>query len=207
MIRNSNSAPPLVIGLTGGTGAGKGEASKILSSMGCEIILTDEMSKNLMKYGQDCYAQVVEYFGTDILLDNKEIDRKKLAQIVFNDKGKLEVLSKTVHKFVKENTNTIIKNSKSKVIIIDAPLLIEANMQELTHYMIGIFAPRSLRISRIIKRDSLDETAAISRLNAQMDDDTLRTLVDFAIENNKGIAELKEQVEGVMKQIQIQALD
>jgi len=183
---------PRIIGITGGSGVGKGEVCRILAASGVEVINTDSLAHHIiLRRVSNAFDEIVAEFGEGILDDDGEIDRKKLGPIVFSDKARLAVLSKIVHKYVRAKCEEIVAQSTAETIAIDAPALIEANMQDMCDTIIGIFACRNLRIARIITRDNLDSAAAQKRIDSQMPDSELRGYVDIAIENNGTLQELE----------------
>ena len=98
-----------VYGITGGAGTGKSEVIKMLQQNfgGC-VIMSDEVARELMQKGNISYQLIVEYFGRDILMDDGEIDRKKLADHVFNNKEALEKLNSMTHPYVKDEIRKLI---------------------------------------------------------------------------------------------------
>ena len=191
MMRNR----PRIIAITGGSGVGKGEVCRILARNGVEIIDTDSLAHHVMLRGETAaYDEVAAEFGCEILGDDGEIDRKKLGPIVFADKDRLAALSGIVHKYVRARCEEVVEKSTSGTIAIDAPALIEAEMQDMCDIIIGIFARRDLRVARIITRDGISPEAAERRVGSQMPDTVLRGYVDIAIENNGTIQELEEKL-------------
>ena len=93
----------MIIGVTGGIGAGKSTVSKEFEKLGAFVIDADEISRKQSKKGEECYFEIVETFGRKILLETGEINRKFLAKIVFSDEKQLEILNKITHKFVKKD--------------------------------------------------------------------------------------------------------
>ena len=185
---------PRIIAVTGGSGVGKGEACRILAGGGAEIIDADSVSHKMIKRGNPAYSPVLQEFGNGILGEDGEIDRKKLGAIVFADKTRLAALSAIVHPIVREYCEDIVRHTKSDTVVIDAPALIEGNMQGMCDIIIGIFAHRDLRLARIISRDKISREAAEKRINSQMADDVLRGYVDIAINNNGTLQELEENL-------------
>ena len=192
-----NKSLPRIIGITGGSGVGKGEACRILAGRGVEIINTDSLAHRIILRGvSSAYDEVLTEFGSSILGDNGEIDRKKLGAIVFADKSRLAALSGIVHKYVRGQCEEIVRLSTGNIIAIDAPALIEAAMQDMCDDIIGIFAHRDLRIKRIMARDGISLDAAEKRIDSQMPDAVLRGYVDIAIDNNGTMQELEEKLCG-----------
>jgi dephospho-CoA kinase len=184
-----------IIGITGGSGVGKGEVCRILVGLGAEIINTDSLAHRIILRGESsAYEEILAEFGSNILGDNGEIDRKKLGAIVFADKSGLAALSRIVHKYVRAQCEEIISLSTGDVIAIDAPALIEAAMEDICDDIVGIFARRNLRIKRIMARDGISREAAEKRIGSQMPDAVLRGHVDIAIDNNGTLEELEEKL-------------
>jgi len=183
-----------IIGLTGATGAGKGEVCRILAEKGAIIIDTDSLSHDAILPGRPAYHEVLAEFGHGILDEQKQIVRKQLGDIVFADKSKLNILSKIVHKYVIEECESLIEGLSCGLIVIDAPLLIEAEMQNICCIVIGVFAPENTRMERIINRDGISHESAARRMASQMPENILRQHVDIAIENSGNLDDLKKQV-------------
>ena len=134
----------LVIGLTGGIGTGKSTVALIFKQLGAEIVDSDEIARTIVCPGKKAWHNIVDYFGKEILLENQEINRKKLASIVFSDKTKLNVLNKITHPeiiaAVKEKIEQLkgsSGNHKNLICIIEAPLLFETNLQEMMDKIIS----------------------------------------------------------------------
>ncbi|MCL2350604.1 MAG: dephospho-CoA kinase [Defluviitaleaceae bacterium] len=191
-----------IVGLTGGSGAGKGEVARIFKARGAEIIDADKLSHKVMLRSETAaFERILETFGEGILGANGEIDRKKLGAIVFSDKAKLDILAGIVHEYVAERVLKIIENSEKQVVVIDAPVLIEAGMEKICDFVVGVFAPRDLRIARICARDGIAPEAAEMRLDKQMADDELRLYADFEIYNNGSIKDLRHCVDVIAASI------
>ena len=190
-----------IIGLTGPSGAGKGEICRVFADSDALIIDTDSIAHNVIKRGQPAYDLVLLEFGEDILDVNAEISRKKLGAIVFNDKAALTRLSSIVHRFVKAECERTIKNFKGDLIVIDAPVLIEAGMQTMCDIVVGVFADDTLRKARIMARDGISEHDTQRRISSQMKQENLRQYVDFVIENNSTLNELQNRIDLLLKTV------
>lgn len=187
-----------IIGVTGGIGSGKSTVSSMFRQFGAEIIDADEISRNVAKKTGSAFFEVVENFGLEILLENGEIDRKKLGQIVFSDKNKLVVLNEIIHKYVFCEMEKRIKESKAEIIILDVPLLFSNDFKIKYDYSVGVTASVPERIKRVKIRDGLTEEEILSRMNNQISDKELEEKADFVIENNDYDKTLKS-VEQILK--------
>ena len=191
-----------IIGLTGGTGCGKTTVCSILKKYNAYIIDADKIAHSVIKKGKDAYIQIVDYFGNNILNDDKEIDRKKLGKIVFSDKEKLDYLTKTTHKYIvkeiKQLINTKKEENKYNYIVIDAPLLIEANLHKIVDTVWIVYANLETRIQRLKVRDNIEEDVIINRINSQTSFEENKKFADFVIFNDEG-ANLEEIIKQQLK--------
>ena len=178
-----------IIGITGPSGAGKGICCEYLSSLGISCIDTDAVYHELISAPSPCVQELATAFGKEIVDKRGAIDRKALAAIVFSDSShqKTRLLNQITHKYVRIETLRLLdtyKNRGDKAVAIDAPLLFEANFDDLCDFCIAVIAPRSLRLSRIIARDSLSKERADARLDAQKADDYYTSRSKYTIMND-----------------------
>lgn len=195
----------MVIGITGSSGAGKSTVCEILESKyGFKIINADKIAKRLSQKGTEYLADIVKQFGTEILLEDGELDRSKLAEIIYNNQEKREKLNEITFKYIREEIQKEIKSVKevndSMQIAIDAPLLFEAKLEEFCNFVIAIISEnRELQIKRIIQRDLVKREQAVARLNAQKPNEYYISKSKYVIINNGLLEEIEKQVEEKMK--------
>ncbi|MDO4690858.1 MAG: dephospho-CoA kinase [Fusobacterium sp.] len=185
----------MIIGLTGGIASGKTTVSKILKTKGFLIYDADEIAREISKE-EEVKKELISYFGEQILDKASNIDRKKLKDIVFKDKEKLEELNRIIHPRVYVFFKSIReKNDYKKTIVFDVPLLFESGIDKLCDKILLVLANRELKIKRIIKRDGISKELAEKIIGSQMSDDEKIKKADIIIKNNDSIEDLKEQVE------------
>jgi dephospho-CoA kinase len=147
----------LIIGLTGGIGSGKTTISDLFSSLGVPIIDTDLISHNLLELDQTGYKKVVEHFGDKLLQRDRQIDRRNLRRIVFNDETEKHWLEATLHPIIYAHTEQQIKQYKaSDYVIVVIPLLFEAEFQALVNRILVIDCSPQTQIKRLTARDRID---------------------------------------------------
>lgn len=188
-----------IIGITGQSGAGKGSVGKILSQQGYCVIDADKVYHSLLYKNSELCICLSECFGKEIL-QNGVVNRKKLADVVFSDKEKLNELNKVTHTYVKKRINELIKErmvAGDSAVFIDAPQLFEADMQYDCDYVIGIVADRKTRAERISCRDGLTNDEIEKRFSNQKSEDFFKKNCDFVIENNGTVECLYVQTEKV----------
>ena len=183
----------IIIGITGGTGAGKTTALEVLAGMGVRIIDCDAVYHGLLEESVPMREELFAAFG-DILTDGK-IDRKKLGQIVFGDAEKLEQLNKITHKYVTEAVRLELKKEATMddyAAAIDAIALIESGIGEICDVVVGIVAPESVRVQRLIAREGISEEYALMRIRAQKSEEWFRENCDHTLENWGSKEQFKE---------------
>ncbi len=190
----------MIIGLTGVSGSGKSEVSRIMKNNGAFVIDCDAIAHRNMAPDGVAYDEIVSFFGRDILGEDKAIDRKRLGGIVFSDRKKLAALNDITHKYIKAEVLRLIDgHKKEKCIVIDAPLLFEAGLEKNCGEVWGVIAPYPQRLERITKRDNISQSMAEKRFENQADNERLMKLCDVVIENDSTLEELEKKVVTEMK--------
>ncbi len=190
----------IVLGVTGQSGSGKGEFCSIMQSLGAKSLDTDLVARQVVRPGTKCLYELGKHFGPGIILANGEMDRKKVAQIVFSDKKELEYLNKTTHKYIIEKIKEWLFECEiagEKLLILDAPQLFEAGADEFCNFTLCVLADSDTRLSRIISRDKISREAAILRQDNQKDDKFFIDRCDFVVYNDgnrKGLKQKAEQI-------------
>ena len=187
-----------LIGLTGTTGSGKGYVAALFARYGIFCVDTDAIVHRLYREERACIAQLASEFG-DILAKDGSVDRRKLASIVFADRERLQTLNRIVHVWVKDEVEKISQfhaQNGETYLLIDAPQLYEAGMDEICHRVIAVVAPMDLRIARICARDALQREAAMARIASQHSDAFFKERADYVICND-GIRSVEEQVDSI----------
>ena len=193
-----------IIGLTGGSGSGKGMVGRLMSAFGCRVIDTDALYHNMISSSGPCSEALIERFGTEISTENGGICRPKLSSIVFSDRAALDDLNKIAHAFVREECQRIIDNEQTngtEVLVIDAPQLFEAGMQDICDMTVAVISDRDKRIRRICNRDRITPEKAIARINAQRTDEFFSESCDYVIVNNTDMARLLVRVKTLLDEI------
>ncbi len=195
-----------VIGLCGGSGSGKGQASLCFAKRGVPSLDTDSLYHSIISRDSECTREIASVFGSGILDSNCGVDRKKLSSIVFSDESgeKLQLLNTITHKFVLDGCRKwldVQRRNGCRAAIIDAPLLFESGFDRECDVIICVEADEKTRIKRIIDRDNTTEEMAKSRINSQADDDFLKKHSDYIIENSADVSALDLQVEKICRLI------
>ncbi|MBO4951058.1 MAG: dephospho-CoA kinase [Clostridia bacterium] len=184
----------LVLGLTGQSGAGKGEFSRIFATYdGIVCLDTDKTAREVVEKGEPCLDELIGFFGNEILEDDGSLNRKKLAELAFSDKEKLQKLNGITHFHIMKKIEKWlcdVKKDGAKLAVIDAPLLFESGANALCDITLAITAPYASRLKRIIKRDGIDKKSAKLRLDSQPKDEFFKERCDYIIANNGSLTTL-----------------
>ncbi|XP_019233421.1 PREDICTED: dephospho-CoA kinase isoform X2 [Nicotiana attenuata] len=159
---------------------------------------------NVLKKGTGGWKKVVSAFGEDILLDNGEVDRAKLGQIVFSDPGKRQLLNRLLAPFISRGILMEVLKLWMKgcsIIVLDVPLLFEAKMDKWTKPIVVVWVDPETQLQRLMTRDGSTEEEAKSRINAQMSLDLKRSKADIVIDNTGTLEALHEEFQKVLIQI------
>lgn len=187
-----------VLGITGGVGSGKSQVLEHLQEeYNATICQLDEVAKHLQKKGQFCYEKIVEAFGQDILGEDGELDRGKLAQIVFCDEDKLQLLNEIVHPEVKRWVQQDICRKKEKQVrlyVIEAALMPDAGYEDICQEMWYIYADESVRRERLRRSRGYSDEKITNMIQSQPKEEAFRRISDNVIDNSGSFGETKKQI-------------
>ncbi len=187
-----------IIGVTGSSGAGKDTLCEILENKyNAEIVDADKIARELSKKGTMYLQSIVESFGSGIVDRKGELNRKKLASIIYEDDKKREELNKLTFIYVVDEIKKRINKIKKKIIVVNAPLLFESNLDQVCDFVIAIIAERNVQIERIMKRDNIKADEAEKRLNMQNTDEFYIENADFIIHNKGDIKDIEKQLKDI----------
>ena len=174
----------LKIGLTGGIGSGKSMVAKIFSLIGIPVFYADIAAKNVMHEDVALKQKIKETFG-EAAYENNTLNRKYIADIVFNDPFKLEQLNAMVHPATIAAAHRWMLQQTTPYVIKEAALFFEAGSTEGLDYIIGVYAPQHLRLQRVMQRDNVTREEVFSRMSKQINEEMKMRLCDFVIVNDE----------------------
>lgn len=191
-----------IIGITGGISSGKTTVCNAIANKGYKIIDCDKINKDLSKIGMPIYNAIINTFGNDYLLDNNEIDRKKLGSLIFNNNEAKLKLNEITHPLILLEMKRQISLINDKLVFVEIPLLYEAKLDNICDYVICVYLDKKTQLERLIKRESIDEAYALAKINSQMDLDKKRDLADYVINTMGDLEDTINQTEEIINKLE-----
>jgi dephospho-CoA kinase len=204
-VKRRNRADPRVlkVGITGGIGSGKTTACKMFEELGIPVYYADERGKYLMQHEHHLIDEIKKIFGKEVY-ENGTLNRKLIADRVFNDKPKLERLNALVHPAVFHDMESWLLDKEQKnfpYALKEAALLVETGSYRGLDKLIVVTAPLNTRIARIKHRDAIEMEEIMARVRNQLPEEEKAALADFIIKNDKDLEHLKKQVIKIHQQL------
>jgi len=187
-------------------GSGKSVVSQILAARGGCILDADVMNHEQMRKGMPAYAEIAAVFGEGILGADGEIVRRRLGDIVFRDAAQLQTLVEITHRHILAAMTQAIEalradNQGYRFIVIDAPLLIEANIHKICDAVWVVTADEETKIARVLARDGLTRPQVLERIRKQIPQDVLAGYADSVLPNDGGLEALEEAVDACLGRV------
>ena len=189
----------LRIGLTGGLATGKSFVGEQLSRLGCRVLSADDLGHAVLQRGGEAYEPVVEAFGQEILLPDGQIDRSRLAGIVFHDEVKLKLLNSLVHPAVFSREEAWMQQAEdadpSALAVVEAAILIETGSYRNFHKLILVVCTEEQQIERAMARSGVTRDEALARIRRQMPLEVKKKFADYLIDTSRTMDDTIAQVE------------
>jgi dephospho-CoA kinase len=193
------------VGITGGIGSGKSTVAKVFEVLGIPVYYADDAAKQLMNDNDALKQQVQKEFGNEAYTNGK-LNRKYIADIVFANPEKLELLNSLVHPATLQDAEEWMNKQTTPYTIKEAALIFESGAQAQLDYVIGVYAPTPLRIQRTMQRDNISREEVIARINKQIDEPIKMKLCDFVIINDEQLMVIPQVLalhQKILKQAEI----
>ena len=175
----------LKIGITGGIGSGKTTVSRVFELLGIPVYYADDESKKILNSDKTAKESVIKVFGDSILNKDGQIDRKKLAGLVFNKKEELDKLNAILHPAVGKHFDKWAKEQNAPYCLKEAAILFESGAYKQVDRVVAVVAPLELKINRTIKRDGITKEEVLARINNQLSDEEKVKRADFIVQNDE----------------------
>lgn len=174
----------LKIGLTGGIGSGKTTVAQIFEVLGIPVYYADDEAKKLMNEDENLKQQIIHHFGTDSYA-NGILNRSFLAETVFSDSKKTTLINSIIHPATIADADKWMEKQTTPYAIKEAALIFEADAGKMLDLVLGVYAPETLRIERVMARNNISLEAVRLRMKKQMDDEAKMSLCDAVILNDE----------------------
>ncbi|HVL33685.1 MAG TPA: dephospho-CoA kinase [Actinomycetota bacterium] len=193
----------LLVGLTGGIGAGKSTVASMLAARGAVIIDADAIVRDLQKPGTDTFRRIVDRFGPAVVSDDGTLDRERVAAVVFRDDDARAALNAIVHPEVMRKIAERIDTLKDtdEVVVLDVPLLVEIGGGEGLDLIVVVEADEDLRVARLAASRSMSPDDARARMSTQASSAQRSALADVVVTNNGDEDALRGQVDALWERI------
>lgn len=186
------------LGLTGGIATGKSTVTRFFRQHDIPVVDADVIAREVVEPGTDGLAEIIKTFGTEILLEDGSLNRKKLGEIIFKDEDKREMLNQILHQEIHQKMMMAKEKWESErvpLIVFDIPLLYEAEYQSTFDAIMVVYVPEKTQIARLMERDELTVQQARDRIASQLPIEEKKARADIVIDNSQTIADTYEQVQ------------
>lgn len=198
----------LKIGLTGGIGAGKSTISEMIKEKNIPVIDADKISREVLKLYPEILIRVKEVFGKEFLDDNGDLKRREFGSYIFKNKNKRIEYENIIMPYITKETFKRIKlleENKESICVLDAPTLIEQGLYKYMDINILVWVDKDTQINRVVKRDGLNRSEVMNRINSQMSMEEKKKFVEYIIDNSKDIENTKSELDKIFMEVMIKA--
>jgi dephospho-CoA kinase len=196
----------VVIGIVGRSGVGKTTVSKMFESLGAVTLDVDQVGRAVLSVGSDTLGHVFAEFGSDYMLPDGSLDRRRLGAVVFSDPAQLHRLNSITHPVIVEQVRAWLdrvaaERPQPAAAVIDAAVLFEAGLDRLVDYVVLVVAGDDVSVARLVERDQITPEAAAARLHSQVDPEAIAHRADFVVHTEHSLDQTMAQVRVVWDQM------
>ena len=188
------------IGLTGGIASGKSTVSRYLASLGIEVIDGDLLAREVLVLYPEILLYLKDTYG-DLIFQKGELDRRALGRIIFQDEKKKKAYLDIIMPKIIEEARKRLKEAKESFVVLDAALLFEEGLDKDVDVTVTVFVPYEVQLKRLLKRDSLTVSEAVSRIRSQMPLEEKRRRADHVVDNSGSREETYQQINEILKSL------
>ncbi|WP_415897619.1 dephospho-CoA kinase [Neptuniibacter sp. QD72_48] len=183
-----------IVGITGGIGSGKNAVTDRLQDLGITIVDADIVAREVVAKGEPALDKIAEHFGSHIVTESGELNRKDLREIIFRDKTAKTWLEQLLHPIIRQSIKQQLHDATSSYAVLSSPLLLETDQHELVETVIVVDASEELQLARTVKRDSASKEQIKAIMAAQLPRQERLKKADIIIDNNADLESLENQV-------------
>ena len=197
----------MVVGITGGIGCGKSSVTDLLKKLNVDIVDADIIARKIVEPGKFALKKIVEYFGTEILLPDGNLDRAQLRVKIFSEKEKKDWLEELLHPLIKDEIRAQIKLANSKYVVLSSALLLETRQKDLVDIVVVVDIPETLQIERTTLRDGNSSELVKKIIDSQLKRDERLSRADIVIDNSGSLDKLKLKLKELHSDLKKKAND
>jgi len=200
--KRSSNRPAKVIGLTGGIASGKSTVGRMLSEQNFPVIDTDKLAREVVEPGKPALKKLVKTFGKEILRDDKTLDRHRMLEMILTDAGARQLVENIIHPYIFKRMDQILQQlaaSGNNLVIVEVPLLFEADWQDFFDYVVSVVTPEPICIKRLAERKKMSFDMASRWMAIQISQEVKAKRSDYVVHNNAGLDELQIKVNNLAK--------
>lgn len=199
----------LTVGLSGGIGSGKSTFASLLARRGAQVVDADAIGRAAVEPGRPAWHSLVDTFGDEILTPDMNIDRGRLAEIVFSDSDALAALNAVVHPVIVSRIAETLEmlRGTDEIVVIDAALIVDIGLRDAVDILVIVLAGEKLRRNRLMEERGMSLADVNARIRAQTDPEELAKHADIVVRNNGSLEDLDREAENVwteLKRLQAQ---
>ncbi len=187
----------MIIGLTGSIASGKSTVAKMMTALGLPIVDADVVARDVVKPGTETLALIVQNFGENILLDDGNLNRPKLGDIIFHEPAKRKILNDIMHPAIRQEMLTqrdAYLEAGQKHVVMDIPLLFESKLQHFVERILVVSVSEEVQLRRLMERNQLSKDDALARMHSQLPMSVKEKSAHAVIYNNENIQQTEEQL-------------
>lgn len=187
----------MIIGLTGSIASGKSTVAKMMTALGLPIVDADVVARDVVKPGTETLALIVQNFGENILLDDGNLNRPKLGDIIFHEPAKRKILNDIIHPAIRQEMLTqrdAYLEAGQKHVVMDIPLLFESKLQHFVERILVVSVSEEVQLRRLMERNQLSKEDALARMHSQLPMSVKEKSAHAVIYNNENIQQTEEQL-------------
>lgn len=188
------------IGLTGGIASGKSTVSRYLASLGIEVIDGDLLAREVLVLYPEILLYLKDTYG-DLIFKKGELDRRTLGRIIFQDEKKKKAYLDIIMPKIVEEARKRLKKAKGSFVVLDAALLFEEGLEKDVDITVTVFVPYEVQLERLLKRDGLTVSEAVSRIRSQMPLAEKKRRADHVVDNSGSREETYQQINEILKSL------
>ncbi|MGE7841498.1 dephospho-CoA kinase [Lysinibacillus sp. NPDC093712] len=187
----------MIIGLTGSIASGKSTVAKMMTALGLPIVDADVVARDVVKLGTETLALIVQNFGEDILLDDGNLNRPKLGDIIFHEPAKRKILNDIMHPAIRHEMlrqRDAYLEAGQKHVVMDIPLLFESKLQHFVERILVVSVSEEVQLRRLMERNQLSKEDALARIHSQLPMSVKEKSAHAVIYNNENLQQTEEQL-------------